>query len=144
VANRALLLGYSTTTGGRRRVFQVLPPPERGQFTSWDGFKAALEAHRITESTIRRQAVNATIQGTGADIMKLALILAFRRLPIDAPGAHLVAAVHDELIVETPLVCADAAARVLEDAMRNAATAYLPTVAIGELKAEPSPYWKKS
>jgi len=141
VASRALLLGYSTTTGGRRRVFQVLPPPERRQFTSWDGFKAALEAHRITESTIRRQAVNATIQGTGADIMKLALVLAFRRLPA---GAHLVAAVHDELILESPLAGVDEAARVLEGAMRDAAKSYLASVEIGELKAVPSPYWKKS
>ena len=143
-ASSALVLGYSTTVSGRRRVFRVLPKPERYQFTTRDGFIAALEAHHKTESTIRRQAVNATIQGSGADIVKLAVILAFRRLPLGAPGAHLVSCIHDELIVESPLACADEAARVLEDAMRDAARSYLPTVAIGELKAEPSLYWKKS
>ena len=141
---QAIQLGYSATIGGRRRTFRALPQPERYQFITWEGFMAAQQQWRMDESRMRRQAVNHTIQGTGADILKLALVLTFRRLHRLAPSAQIVAAVHDELIVEAPEICADQAARDLETAMEQAARYYLPTVALGEFRADQAPYWRKS
>ena len=47
-----------------------------------------------------RVALNMPIQGTAADIMKLAMIAVDRRLQAELPEARLVLQVHDELIVE--------------------------------------------
>ena len=89
---------------------------------------------------MKRQAVNHTIQGTAADILKLALALIFHRLP---EGAHLVAAVHDELLVEARQDVANEAARLLATAMEQAARAYLPSVSLGEFHVTQAPYWRK-
>lgn len=139
-AASALALGYSTTIGGRRRTFRILPPPQRHQYQTWDGFKEALKQWRKDESRIRRQAVNATIQGTGADVMKLALTLVFQRLPA---GACLIAAIHDEVLCEAPESLAGYVAHILEQAMEEAARFYLPTVALGEFHAVQSAFWMK-
>ena len=69
---QAIQLGYTAAIGGRRRTFRALPQPERSQFITWEGFMAAQQQWRMDESRMRRQAVNHTIQGTGADILKLA------------------------------------------------------------------------
>jgi DNA polymerase I-like protein with 3'-5' exonuclease and polymerase domains len=89
---------------------------------------------------MQRQAVNHTIQATGADILKFAISLTFRRLPV---GTHLVGAVHDELLVEAPLDCAVEAARILASAMEEATRAFLPTAALGRFKVSTAPYWRK-
>ncbi len=133
--------GYSRTIGGRRRNFRLPLKPERRQFVSWNGYMAAIEAYRIEESKVRRQAANAGIQGTAADILKLALVLTQRRLP---EGAYLVAAVHDELIVEAAESCADEAASVLAHGMEQSARAYLPSVALGDFTVTRASYWRKS
>ena len=49
-----------------------------------------------------RVALNMPIQGTAADIMKLAMVAVHRRLKAELPAARLVLQVHDELIVECP------------------------------------------
>lgn len=141
IERETLVTGESRSIGGRRRVFRRSPPPQPHQFVTWDGFRAAQREYRITESRMRRQAVNHTIQGTGADILKLALVLAFRALPT---GAHLIAAVHDELLIEAPVACADAAADILATAMEQAARAYLPTVALGDFTTVQGTSWQKA
>jgi DNA polymerase-1 len=50
----------------------------------------------------RRMAINARIQGTAADILKLAMIAIARRLRSEHPAARLLLTVHDELVVEVP------------------------------------------
>ncbi|HEV2847013.1 MAG TPA: DNA polymerase I, partial [Thermoanaerobaculia bacterium] len=50
----------------------------------------------------RRMAINARIQGTAADILKLAMIAVDRRLRDEFPGARLLLTVHDELVLEVP------------------------------------------
>lgn len=49
-----------------------------------------------------RVALNMPIQGTAADIMKLAMVAVEKRLKRELPEAKLVLQVHDELIVECP------------------------------------------
>jgi DNA polymerase-1 len=77
--------GYVTTLFGRRR-----PVPE------------IRAANRQTRSLGERLAVNSVMQGTAADIIKVAMVNIHRRLRDEGRSARLVLQVHDELLVETP------------------------------------------
>ena len=55
------------------------------------------------------------IQGTAADVMKLAMVRVHDRLRREAPEAKLLLQVHDELIVECPEAMAEQAARLLTE-----------------------------
>ena len=76
-----------------------------------------------------RVALNMPIQGTAADIMKLAMIAVWRRLRQDLPDARLVLQVHDELIVECPEDQAPQAARLLAEEMERVVTLSVPLTA---------------
>lgn len=73
-----------------------------------------------------RVALNMPIQGTAADIMKLAMVAVEKRLKKELPEAKLVLQVHDELIVECPEPQAEAAAKLLEEEMEQVATCPSP------------------
>ncbi|MCD8082006.1 MAG: DNA polymerase I, partial [Clostridiales bacterium] len=96
--------GYVTTLFGRRR-----PIPE---FTS---------SNFMTRSFAERAAMNSPIQGTAADIMKLAMIAVDRELRSRGMKSRIVLQVHDELLVETWKPETEAVTRILEDKMRHAA-----------------------
>ncbi len=76
-----------------------------------------------------RVALNMPIQGTAADIMKLAMIAVWRRLKDDLPQARLVLQVHDELIVECPEADAPEVARILAQEMERVVTLSVPLTA---------------
>ena len=76
-----------------------------------------------------RVALNMPIQGTAADIMKLAMIAVWRRLKDDLPQARLVLQVHDELIVECPEADAPEVARILAEEMERVVTLSVPLTA---------------
>ena len=67
-----------------------------------------------------RVARNAPIQGTAADIIKLAMIKVFERLKSEKPTAKLILQVHDELIVECDESDATEVCKILSDEMQNA------------------------
>ena len=97
--------GYVTTLFGRRR---YLP-----ELSASNGMLRAFG---------ERVARNAPIQGTAADIIKIAMIKVSERLEKELPSAQLILQVHDELIVECEekdqaLVC-----KILEEEMESAAT----------------------
>jgi DNA polymerase-1 len=77
--------GYVTTLLGRRR-----PVPE------------IRASNRQTRSLGERLAVNSVMQGTAADIIKVAMVSMHRRLREEGRGARLVLQVHDELLLEVP------------------------------------------
>jgi DNA polymerase-1 len=77
--------GYVTTLLGRRR-----PIPE------------LRASNRQTRSLGERLAVNTVMQGTAADVIKVAMIRAHDRLRAEGRGARLVLQVHDELLLEVP------------------------------------------
>src|SRR3990170_7785074 len=77
--------GYVTTLLGRRR-----PVPE------------IRASNRQTRALGERLAVNSVMQGTAADVIKVAMISIHRRLREEGRGARLVLQVHDELLVEAP------------------------------------------
>ena len=68
-----------------------------------------------------RLAMNTPIQGTAADIIKLAMIRVANRLREEGLSARLILQVHDELIVEAPIAEADKAAKILGEEMTHAA-----------------------
>ena len=69
-----------------------------------------------------RVARNMPIQGTAADIIKLAMIRVYDRLEKEMPEARLIMQVHDELILEVPVLLAQKAADLLKEEMENAVT----------------------
>lgn len=96
--------GYAQTLFGRRR-----PLPE---------LKAS---SGITRSFGERVARNMPIQGTAADIIKIAMIRVYRRLREERLQARLILQVHDELIVEAPRTEADRVSAILQEEMESAA-----------------------
>ena len=76
-----------------------------------------------------RVALNMPIQGTAADIMKLAMVAAHKRLKAELPEARLVLQVHDELIVECPKAEAETVAKLLEEEMEHVVSLSVPLTA---------------
>ncbi len=96
--------GYVSTLFGRRR-----PLPE---LSASNGMLRAFG---------ERVARNAPIQGTAADIIKIAMIKVSDRLKKELPSAKLILQVHDELIVECKAEDSNAVCRILEEEMQGAA-----------------------
>ena len=104
--------GYAVTMFGRRRFI-----PEM------------LSSNKMVKAQGRRMAMNAPIQGTAADIIKIAMVKVFRRLREELPEARLILQVHDELIVEAPEALAEKAAVILREEMEGAAKLSVPLTA---------------
>ena len=82
-----------------------------------------------TRSFGERVALNAPIQGTAADIIKLAMIRVYNRLKQENLQGKLVLQVHDELIVECPEGEAEAVCRLVEEEMEGVAALSIPLLA---------------
>lgn len=104
--------GYVKTMFGRQR-----PVPE------------LRASNKMVQAAGRRIAINTPVQGTAADIIKIAMVRVFRRLEKENLNARLILQVHDELIVETDLASADKAAACLEEEMKNAVMLSIPLTA---------------
>ncbi|MFW5750051.1 MAG: DNA polymerase I [Planctomycetota bacterium] len=109
VVARARERGYVETLAGRRRYVPDLHSGNRNE---------VLQAERT--------ALNSTIQGSAADLIKRAMLRCRELLPA---GAHLILQIHDELLVETPATLADDAGDALERAMTGAWNLDVPLVA---------------
>ena len=82
-----------------------------------------------------RAAMNTPIQGTAADIIKIAMINVDEKLRQRGIDARLILQVHDELLVETHRDCADEALEILRYEMENAVKLSVPLdveVGVGE------------
>lgn len=104
--------GYTTTMFGRRRNIPELKSTN----------------HNL-RSFGERVAMNSPIQGSAADVIKIAMINVRRALKEAGIDAHLIMQVHDELIVEAAKDCADAAAEILVREMENAVKTNVPLTA---------------
>ena len=76
-----------------------------------------------------RIALNTPIQGTAADLIKLAMILVDKALSERFPEAKLILQVHDELIVECPEEIAQSVAALISDQMQQVAELSVPLLA---------------
>ena len=70
--------------------------------------------------------MNSPIQGSSADIIKLAMINVHRALKSENLDARLILQVHDELIVEAHKDCAERAAEILRREMENVVSLTVP------------------
>lgn len=73
-----------------------------------------------------RAAMNTPIQGTAADIMKIAMINVFNKLQEEKLDAKLVLQIHDELIIECDEKIKEKVKEILQDCMENAAKLDVP------------------
>lgn len=103
--------GYVTTMYNRRRYLPEL--------------KAS---NKITQAFGERVAMNAPIQGTAADIIKIAMVNVYNRLKREGLKSKLVLQVHDELIVEAVSDEKEAVERVVREEMQNAAKLKVPLI----------------
>ena len=83
-----------------------------------------------------RAAVNTTIQGTAADLIKLAMVALARRLKEAGSGARMTLQVHDELVLEVPETEVPAVSRIVRDVMEGVHELRVPLVA--DLKIGPN------
>ena len=109
---RAKANGYAETLFHRRR---YLPELTAG--------------NAITRAFGERVAMNMPIQGTAADIIKIAMVRVYRRLKAENLRAKLILQVHDELIIEAPTAEADRVAALLKEEMENAVSLKVNMVA---------------
>lgn len=112
VVEKAKETGYVETVFGRRR---YLP-----ELTAGNG---------MTRAFGERVARNAPIQGTAADIIKIAMIKVDNRLSEESLEARLVLQVHDELIVECPAHESLRVAMILQEEMEKAVSLSVPLIA---------------
>lgn len=75
-----------------------------------------------------RTAINAPMQGTAADIIKLAMLAVDDWLQTDQPEVKMVMQVHDELVFEVENKCLDEMARIIQQKMSDAASLDVPLV----------------
>ena len=75
-------------------------------------------SHNIRASG-ERMARNTPIQGTAADVIKLAMVRVWKRLRDEKMESRLILTVHDELIVEAPEAEAEKAAQILREEMEG-------------------------
>jgi DNA polymerase-1 len=88
--------------------------------------------NRVLRDAAERMAINAPIQGSAADLIKVAMIRVDAEFRARGFGARLLLQVHDELLVEAPAGAAAEASAVLVEAMEGAAKLSVPlTVSSG-------------
>ena len=101
--------GYVTTLFGRRRYIPELAG-----------------TNKMQQKFGERVAMNSPIQGTAADIIKLAMVRAHRMLKESGIDARLILQVHDELLIESHVSCAEQAKELLREAMEQAVSYSVP------------------
>ena len=111
--------GYVTTLFGRRRYIPELA-----------------SSRKMEVAFGERVAMNSPIQGTAADIIKLAMVNIAGKLKAGGYDARLILQVHDELMIEAHKDCAEEVATLLKTEMENAAKLSVPlTVEIASGKS---------
>lgn len=106
---QARIDGYTETIFGRRRPFPDLASP-----------------NRVLRENAERAALNAPIQGSAADIMKLALFRIHEQFRSEGLRSRVLLQIHDELVVEVATGEWDAAERIVRERMGDAAQLTVP------------------
>ena len=109
VARDAREDGYVTTMLGRRRYIPELA-----------------STNKNLQNFGERVARNSPIQGSSADIIKIAMINVDKALRKHGKGAKLLLQVHDELLIESPRECAEEILEILRTEMENAVKLAVP------------------
>ena len=121
VVEEARRVGYTQTIMGRRRYLPDLTSD-----------------HRQRREIAERIALNSPIQGSAADIIKVAMIRVDARLAAEGLASRMLLQVHDELVLEVAPGETDAVREVLVDQMRGAAELSVPL----EVSVGTGPNWR--
>ncbi len=103
------------------------------------GFVETLLGHRVyvpdinssngmRRSYAERTAINAPLQGSAADIIKVAMVNLHQRLKDEAPQSAIILQVHDELIVETPKADVEKVSTIMRETMQSAVALSVPLI----------------
>jgi len=111
VVEQARRDGYVTTLLGRRRYLPDI-----------------LSRNRVIREAAERIAINAPIQGTAADIIKIAMLRLYREWLPPVPGAEMILQIHDELLFEVPRDLVARIAPQVRDVMEGAYRLAAPLV----------------
>ncbi|HVK11656.1 MAG TPA: DNA polymerase I, partial [Gemmataceae bacterium] len=109
---KARQTGYVGTILGRRRRFDPSGIREKSSYQNRTGAE--------------REAINMEIQGSAADMMKLAMLGVYRRLKTDGLQAKMLLSVHDELVFEAPPKEVPEVAALVREEMTGAMTLSVP------------------
>ncbi len=112
VVTQAKKVGYTETLFGRRRYFPEL--------------SSSIGRVKIAGA---RAATNAPVQGTAADVFKLAMVHVGKVIAVQDLPAHMVLTVHDELVFEITEDSADEVSAILAKTMENVVELDVPLVA---------------
>lgn len=110
--------GYVTTLLGRRRVIKEINSPNYN-----------------LRSFGERAAMNMPLQGSSADIIKIAMVNVYNKLKESCPNSYLILQVHDELIIDAPKAEMQKAKEILINEMENAVKLLVPLTVEAEVGA---------
>jgi DNA polymerase-1 len=111
VVGEARQLGYVTTIFGRRRFLSDIS-----------------SRNAVARGVAERNAINAPIQGSAADIMKLAMVEIQRRFRAEGIRSQMILQVHDEVIVDVLKQEREAVERIVREAMESVADLAVPLI----------------
>ncbi len=109
IAEQAKIKGYTETMFGRRR---YIPEIKSNNY--------------MVRKFGERAAMNTPIQGTAADIMKIAMIKVYNRIKAENLKSNIILQIHDELLVEAPLEEEEEMKIILQEEMESAAKLSVP------------------
>ena len=109
IAEQAKIKGYTETMFGRRR---YIPEIKSNNY--------------MVKKFGERAAMNTPIQGTAADIMKIAMIKVYNRIKAENLKSNIILQIHDELLVEAPLEEEEEMKKILQEEMESAAKLSVP------------------
>ncbi|MBR2866368.1 MAG: DNA polymerase I [Alistipes sp.] len=104
--------GYVVTMFGRRRILHDIT-----------------SSNRTVRGVAERNAINAPIQGSAADIMKLAMVEIRRRFVAEGIRSKMIMQVHDEVVIDTLRTELEAVKRIVKEAMESVAVLRVPLIA---------------
>ena len=111
--------------------------------TSMGRVRALPEIHSLNyalRSFAERAALNMPLQGTAADIIKLAMIKVYNRLKSEGLGAKLILQIHDELIIDCPKAEESRVRALVKDEMENVFSLKVPLT----VNVESGETWKEA
>lgn len=113
--------GFVKTLLGRRRAISGIRPPAKPKDSQFDTQPAPLQLN-LPERT----AVNTVIQGTAADLIKLAMLAVYKRMRAEQLEAKMILQIHDELVFDCPEQELDSLRQIVVEEMSGAGQLLVP------------------
>lgn len=131
---RALIEGYFASYPKVKEYMErvVLEARETGAVTTLFGRKRyladILSRNAVVRGVAERNAINAPIQGTAADVMKLAMVDIHRRFAAEGIRSKMILQVHDEVVIDVLRSELEQVKRIVSEAMEGAASLAVPLI----------------